>query len=344
MRSHSVYSLIQLSRSAMRLRQFCFLLGLLILLPHYAWSQACCSGGVPISSNLGLASQEQGTLQLQFTYDWNHLQDLFTGNEQLDDDTRIRNTHSFLLEASYDINKRFSVSTLFSIVRQERIISTFGDPDITINTGLGDAIVLFRYNLIDPEAYTNHQLVVGIGPKIPLGRANHRDSRGIILPADLQPGTGAWDMLAWGFYQYMGILRPSTSFFGLTTYRVSGTNPTYNDVQSYRFGNEYQLQLGISDRFNLGKLMVDPSVMLRYRTVGEDRIDGNLFANTGGHWLDVIPGLQINFGPKAYYRISGNIPVFRALEGTQLTTSYKLTMALYYRFGLKKQAIEVIQP
>ncbi|MEL6843588.1 MAG: hypothetical protein AAFP02_10250, partial [Bacteroidota bacterium] len=72
MRSHSVYSLIQLSRSAMRLRQFCLLLGLLILLPHYAWSQACCSGGVPISSNLGLASQEQGTLQLQFTYEWNH--------------------------------------------------------------------------------------------------------------------------------------------------------------------------------------------------------------------------------------------------------------------------------
>ncbi|MFK7923554.1 MAG: hypothetical protein AB8H47_16435, partial [Bacteroidia bacterium] len=163
---------------------------LLCLLPVIAMAQACCSGGVPISSNLGLATQEQGTLQLQFTYDWNHLQTLFSGNERLDDDTRIRNTHSFLLETSYDISRAFSVSALFSVVRQERIISTFGDPDITINTGLGDAILLFRYNLLAHRAQSNQQLVIGLGPKIPLGRANHRDERGITLPADLQPGTG----------------------------------------------------------------------------------------------------------------------------------------------------------
>ncbi len=320
------------------------LLAICGLLPHFILAQACCSGGVPISSNLGLATQEQGTLQLQFTYDWNHLQALFSGNEQLNDDTRIRNTHSFLLETSYDISPAFSISTLFSVVRQERIISTFGDPDITINTGLGDAIFLFRYNLLASRPNSKHQAVIGAGPKVPLGRANHRDERGIILPADLQPGTGAWDAMLWGFYQYSGILRPSTNLFALGTFRYSGTNRTYNNVQSYRFGNEYQLQLGISDRILLGKLMLDPSVLLRYRTVGTDQIDGNLFANTGGHWLDIVPGLQFNIGQKAYWRISGNIPVFRALEGTQLTTSYKITTSLYYRFGGKKNAVEIISP
>ncbi|MFK7923010.1 MAG: hypothetical protein AB8H47_13690, partial [Bacteroidia bacterium] len=137
---------------------------------------------------------------------------------------------------------------------------------------------------------------------------------------------------------------PSTTAFALSTFRYSGTNPTYNNVQSYRFGNEFQLQAGISDRILLGKLMLDPSIMLRYRTVGTDQIDGNEFASTGGHWLDIIPGLQFNIGQQAYWRISANIPVFRSLAGTQLTTSHKITMALYYRFGGKKTALEIISP
>lgn len=317
---------------------------LLCFLPSLGFAQACCSGGVPIASNLGLAAQEKGTLQLQFTYDWNHLQALFSGNEQLNDDTRIRNTHSFLLESSYDISKAFSVSALFSVVRQERIISTFGDPDITINTGLGDAIILVRYNLLTARPQSPHQLIIGLGPKIPLGRTDHQDERGITLPADLQPGTGSWDMMGWGFYQYTGLIRPSTSLFALSTFRYSGTNPTYNNVQAYRFGNEFQIQTGLSDRFLIGSLMIDPSLMLRYRTVGTDQINGNLFANTGGHWLDLVPGLQINLGQKAYWRISANLPLFRSLEGTQLTTSHKITMSLYYRLGGKKEAFEIIQP
>ena len=59
---------------------------LLLTLPHSLFSQACCSGGVPISSNLGLGASTAGTFQFQLTYDHNTLKDLLASSERLDDD------------------------------------------------------------------------------------------------------------------------------------------------------------------------------------------------------------------------------------------------------------------
>jgi hypothetical protein len=306
--------------------------------------QACCSGGVPISSNLGLGSLEKGSLQFQLTYDWNHLNDLFSQRRRLHDDNRVRNTHSFLLETSYDISSAFSVSALFSVVRQERIITTFANPDITSNTGLGDAIFLLRYNLFHKRPKSPHQLIIGVGPKIPLGRTDYRDERGIVLPADLQPGTGAWDAMFWGFYRYTGIIRPSTTLFGLSTYRFTGTNPVYNGSQAYQFGPEYQVQAGMSDRLFVGPFLLDPSLLMRYRTVNPDKIEGNTFPNTGGHWWFVTPGLQLALQPQTTLRASVDLPVFQSLQGTQLTTTRKITVAFYHILGGKGKALEGMLP
>ena len=138
------------------MEMFRMILLLLFALP--AWNtlsaQACCSGGVPISGNLGLASSTPGDLQLQLTYDHNTLRDLLTVSEVLDDRSRTRKTLSLMLESSYDLSPRFSTSALVPFVRQERLIQTLsGTEDFTANHGLGDIIFLVRYNLISQNAY-----------------------------------------------------------------------------------------------------------------------------------------------------------------------------------------------
>ena len=42
------------------------------------------------------------------------------------------------------------------------------------------------------------------------GRSDMGNADGIIYNADLQPGTGAWDVIAWGLLSRQGIIRPSS--------------------------------------------------------------------------------------------------------------------------------------
>lgn len=311
----------------------CFLTGSFELMAQ------CCSGGVPISSNLGLASKEAGTLQFQLSYDYNTLQHLLAGKTLLDDQSRIRNTHSLLLESSFDLSPSLSVSTLFSIVRQERIIFTqSGTEDLTRNQGLGDAIVLFRYNVIDQKASQPFALTLGIGPKIPLGRSDHRDKRGIILPADLQPGTGAWDGMLWGYFTYQPSPIPNLTFSANTTYRLTSPNLRYNGQQSYRFGNEYQAQAGLSYRLLVNSFLIDPLLIFQYRTVSADRVQGIVLDNTGGHWVFARTGLNLNFSSKQALRLIADIPVYRDLVGTQLSTSFRATISYYHQIGFSKSS------
>ena len=336
--------LVRFTPNYMRVQTIGLLFCLFALASSSLFSQACCSGGVPISSNLGLGAKDRGTLQLQLTYDYNTLRDLLAGSEKLDDQSRTRNTHSSLLEVGFDISNAFSVSTLISWVRQDRIIQTLsGGEEITINQGVGDAIVLFRYSFFTQNKQLPFSLSVGAGPKIPIGRADHRDNRGIILPADLQPGTGAWDGVGWGFFVYQPKQVPNLTFTTNSTLRLTTANQRFNGRQAYRFGNEFQLQSGLSYRLLFKNLLVDPLLIIQYRTVGPDHIDGLKLDNTGGHWLHARMGLNVNLSPNTSVRMIADLPIYRNLVGTQLSTSYRAAISLYHQLNLRKKSTNAVE-
>ena len=67
---------------------------ILVLEQLPAYSQTCCSGGVPLSGNIGFEGAAKGTLQMELSYDLNYLATLKTGSEIYEDGTRQRTTHS----------------------------------------------------------------------------------------------------------------------------------------------------------------------------------------------------------------------------------------------------------
>jgi len=305
---------------------------------------------VPISSNLGLVSRGNGALQFQLTYDYNALRDWFDGamRRPRPHEDPIRTTQSVLLETNYDFTDRLGLSTLFSFVRQERF--TPKSNSFTRNDGIGDAIVLAKYNLILPNANQPFSLSIGAGPKLPLGRNDFiGDDTGLLLSADLQPGTGAWEIVSWTHFNYQALAsRPTFNLTAILTTRYNFRGLRNNDRQYYRFGHEAQLQAGASDRFTLGKLLVDPTLMLRFRKVGQDYSalvpsDPNApdpelqpFPNTGGTYLYIVPSMGVNFTPDLSLRLASDLPLMRRLVGSQVTTSYKITASIYYSLSLKK--------
>lgn len=304
--------------------------------PLLIFSQTCCSGGVPLGGSFGLGTAEQNSLQFLLTYDYNALNTLVDISTKFDDKTRSRITQSTILEINYGINQRFTLTGLIPIIYQERKIQTFdASIDVTSTRGLGDMVLLLKYRMLDKIKYPNLEWVIGGGFKFPNGKTDHTNNIGLILPADMQSGSGSLDFLYWMFFQKNNFIFPKLSLLSVTTYRLNGTNKNYNHSQEFKFGNELQFSLGLNYNF-YAKWLIDIFSFVRYRNQDIDLIDGNMFPSSGGQWVYFIPGASIKFSSKLSLRLSGDIPIYLKLKGLQLTTSYKFSAALLFNINTKK--------
>lgn len=301
-------------------------------------TQTCCSGGVPLPNNLGLPASDAGTFQFALTYDLNVLKTLKTGRKTLEDDARNRKTHSGILEVGYSFTNKFSMDGFFSFVRQERTINQFGNTNFSATNGVGDAVLLLKYK-IWASSGNNTVFQIGVGPKIPIGVTDKRNNLGLALNADLQPGSGAWDGILLAQLSHVLNFRPSMSLVATTTYGIKGKNRNYFDVQTYQFGREFQVNMGLSDRLLVGKSIIDPSILVQYRNQQADQIDGVNLPSTGGNWLFVNPNLAYWMSPDLSLNIGVSLPIMASITGTQVTPTYRFTTGVFYRIPNKNKLI-----
>jgi len=314
------------------------LLPLLLLNLAEIRSQTCCSGGVPMTGNLGLPAASKSTLQISLTYDQNFLNTLKNGREDLDDNSRKRLTRSVLLEAGYSLTNTITISTLLTYVVQSREISQFGNTNSDRLYGVGDGVILIT-GRIGKDKLKKRDLLLGIGSKLPIGKSDMSNPDGIKFSADLQPGSGAWDGIIWGSYFQQLPFRPSLSFSARNIFRFTGANNNYLGFARYSFGDELQFITGISDRLIIGKILIDPSLHFRFRHAGPDVQDDFKIPNTGGSWIYLAPGIGVNLSPSAVLSFQAEIPLYSKLVGTQLTTDYRFSAGLYMRLEGRKDNV-----
>ncbi len=309
---------------------------LLFPLAYFVNAQTCCSGGIPLSNNIGMAILEKGTTQIGVSYDYNNLNTLNNGSEKLDDNARLRITHSILVNASYAFTDHFSVEGLLTWVNQRRKITQFGGVNLDQSSGIGDALLLAKYNFADVIG-KNSDLNVGVGTKIPLGSSTEKSDEGITLNADLQPGSNAWDIIYFTSVSKSMNFRPSLSISSRVIYRSTGTNNDYFGDSTYKFGNDFQAFVGFSDQFLIFKTIASPSISFKYRNAQQDKIGGFDLDNTGGNWVSVIPNFSININPNLVFSTKAELPIYSNVDGTQLTPTYRLTTGILYTIAPKKK-------
>jgi len=316
--------------------KICLWILLFVLHVNNATGQTCCSGGVPLTGNLGMPYATRGSWQFSFSYDYNRMTRLMEGNREILNDSRKRLTHSLLLETAWSITDNVSLSGLFTWVYQARSVEFLGKENTDQLRGIGDAVILLTWRLIG-EPSGKWELLAGLGPKIPLGKSDLRSSSGFRYNADLQPGSGAWDGIGWGLLSHSGLYRPTSNLSLRIIYRYTGTNYNYLGHSSYRFGNELQLIAGISDQLILGSQILDPSFLMRFRIASEDKTGDSILPNTGGRWLYLIPGIVYHPRPWFHVRIAGEVPIYNYLEGIQLTSDFRITTGIYFRIDGEKE-------
>jgi len=311
------------------------MLKFLIIIPILFFSrstfgQTCCSGGVPLSGNIGFIGEEKGLFQFELSYDYNFLNTLYFQNQKLNDNSRKRTTQSILFKSGYNISNSFSADLLFSYVQQEREINQFNNINYTRTRGVGDAIVLLKYKVHGISNF-NQILLVGLGSKVPIGKSDLKTDQGISLSADLQPGSGSYDFIYWGHFQRQFKLRPTLVVLSRIIYKQNGKNDNYLGSQTYQFGNEFQSLIGVGDIFYIKNLSITSGLSLRYRNTSFDKVNNVRLANTGGEWIYLAPSIGLSINSFTTLNISPELPIYTNLIGTQLSTDFRLNTGLHIK-------------
>lgn len=306
-------------------------------IPVTSESQCSC-GGPPLLGSLETPPGSAGRWRLGLTFEFADVSDFVTGSTELPDDIRDRNVKSALFQVDYGITGRLSIAAIISVLDQDRTTQSAigGSGQFLSTSGLGDAMVIAKYTLVPTTPESQRQLSIGGGLKLPTGESTIRGNDGVLVAADMQPGTGAWDGVLWGSF-LQGLTRSRRfNLFASATYRFTGSNDRFDlGVSNYRFGDEFVGNVGVGLRHNE---ILEYTLGVRYRsaTPEESRLLNNQpfreQPNSGGKWLNLSPGVNLNLSRSLSLRASGQLPLHRSLDGTQFTTAYSLSVSVFYTF------------
>jgi hypothetical protein len=112
-------------------------------------------------------------------------------------------------------------------------------------------------------------------------------------------------------------------------------NTEFRPGQDYKFGNEWSARIGATDQYLIGSLFIYPTISIFYRHSVEDEINDEPIPNTGGDFIFVESGVQLGVTKNARWFVSGQIPIYAHVVGTQLSTSWRLHTGFHYFFQSK---------
>jgi hypothetical protein len=324
----------QASLKLSKVRPYLLRLGLLLLLIVLTTSpvqaQTCSCAGAPLLSSQGSGVSSAGSFLAGVTYEYHDISSLYSGTTRLKDGTVTRTTQSVLLEMSYGITDRLSVSGTFSWVDKQRTTGrhTATGGNTVTTRGAGDGMFLLRHILVRQTLWNPYSVAIGAGIKAPIGSSSLKRN-GFTMNADMQPGTGSWDGVVWTSLS-RSLMPERLSVFAIGSFRYTGSNERFAENDRYRFGNELVVDGGIS-----GALpgFLSHHLLIQFRSTSSDTRNGISLPNTGGTWLSVVPALNIEASDRYSFRISGRLPVYQNLSGTQPTTGFALSGSFFIHFN-----------
>lgn len=294
-------------------------------------SQSCCSGGVPLSSSIGIAPEAPGVFQTLLITDVNYLSTFKRGTQKLEDSFRKRRTTSIIVLNSYSFTNRFSADLTVSWVEQFRRVEGFAN---SVNTekssGLGDVVFLAKYKLSSPlnEIST---LLFGVGVKFPTADTSQKNENGIVMNLDMQPGSGSFDGLFWTHYSRNITNWRTASIFSSNLLQLTGHFNEFNQIQQYKVGNNLVSRLGITNQLSWSNKLFDTILEVIYRKNWKDKVDNQLLPNTGGQWVFFKPGLSWTPNQRITLNVGLELPLFAQVVGEQLSSTSRISMQLIFR-------------
>ena len=315
------------------------ILGVIVLMfyTESILSQTCCSAGAPLTSTFQIAHEDQKSINLEVKYTYRSINRLVENREVLINDPRTRFGNNLLLKADYAINKKIAFSLVLPYVFQSRTTTS----ESQSSAGLGDILLVGQYQ---QKAKKEYSLSYSIGAKLPSGKVDHFNERGIFLSPDMQSGSGTFDFLFGFNLGKKHFIKKNISFNASLLYRKNTTNAMFGETstsngRSFKFGDEFIADVTLAHQQLWGVWFATPYVNLQYRTSTANREESTVSPNSGGQWLSAQVGVQLRPKENFSLKIYGQVPFFQSLEGLQITTDYELGISINHRLQIEKKKL-----
>lgn len=197
--------------------------------------------------------------------------------------------------------------------------------------GIGDISAILQYKVYDKEQ-TKVALLAGI--KAPTGKTDIQEE-GEALEADLQPGTGSWDLFGGvAFTQDFETLSLHSNL--LYKYNTKGVEDSQlGDVFNYNVALSYKLIEQDHDHtFHTHKeeedfdYSVDIFIELNGEWVDKDQFVGVTAENTGHNVLFATTGVQVLTESNYALFFTLSMPIYQDFNGVQNEISYKTSFGI----------------
>jgi len=295
---------------------------------------SCGSAFCVLNTNWAIqgAANEPGTARLDLRYEFVDQTHLRSGNRQISaaedtgEETELRTINRNLLATfDYALSQKWSVSASAPVISRSH--SHVSEPTAAATleswnfTELGDARILGHYHVVSPDPRKGCTLSVGL--KLPTGSYRVENNDGTSAERALQPGSGSTDLL-FGAYWSGPAWRADSSWFaqGLVQQALATKD-------GYRPGAQFQLNLGY--RHPVGdslQALAQINMLIKARDAGVNA-EPDL---SGSRNLFFTPGLSYALTRDMQLYGFVQLPVYRYVNGTQLSADWSLIAGMTMRF------------
>ena len=307
----------------------------LIFLSYFGKVNAqCCAAGNPLGSDQLLGSIGKHNLKLILQYKHSY-SDQYFHEDHAENVPQIKfsrfNYSSF--QFIYGISKRFNVyGELGYFFDKSQSVSVQGGHLLSAK-GVGDLGVNAKYVLYNSFNHSK-ELNLSAGIKLPVGAFDQMDGN-VVLPLSLQPSTGATKYSATLYYFY----RPQDRRLGLFFHssidfhsRISSKN------YFYKYGNVIVNSVSGTYRVS-NKIGAIFQARLEHRDK-DLREKNSIVASTGSDAVFISPAVLFHLPYSLEASVQADYPVYKHVNGYQLTNKYSYSFSLSRKIPLKKATRE----
>ncbi len=294
----------------------------------------CCSPGNPIGGTGALGVLDSGSIKVFLNYKYGYSGSYFEGGKPSQSDFILNGSYDFTgVNLLYGISKRTTIElgTGYFLNKTQNYVQGIL-PKVLIGSGFSDINIGVKLNIFKSES-KEIELTSGLSLKVPLG-AYDKQFKGVTIPFDLQPSTGATDYNHTVFL-YKGYLPQHLRFFLINRIEFKGLNTAL-----YQFGNLYSTSVFVS--YSISKNWVS---LVQFRSEVRER-DTRPSSNngiqlsegreairvTGSQKIFVIPQLMVQLPKHWTASLLADFPIYQFYNKKQLATSYAFALSVSKEF------------
>lgn len=299
----------------------------LFLLTKNGYGQ-CCSAGNPLGSNGINDGLPVNEWQFMTSYKHSLSKQYYHKDHKVDVPLVDRSFFDYQsLSVGYGILKWMNINAEIGYFYNKTQALEPGQATDEIRAhGLGDLAFSLRF-LPVKSMRKYSQLIVSGGVRIPVGAFDEQID-GVTVPVSLQPSSGALKINT-SLYYSMPVISPDFSINTFAIYEYSNTIEEGYFI--YQYGDFFQFSGGMQYRV---KKLLSFSLNLKYEFRGKDKRENEIVVESSGSQLILInPQITYNFKRGWSIMLLSDLPLYKYVNGEQLTNSYAVQLSLYKRIN-----------